>query len=177
MRHPFQRATNDKDTVKTPFQKVLVREISAYSKNGERMSGRKLSLLLGKSGNHVSLMLNDGFIPSGPAILEIAEQLELDQARRDEMIRAAMETKAQQRSRDSFWITETLRLLRVADQEKASLEAFIEAQGLSDAYAAWAAHAGKGAAHGRSDETDGKTAAARKPVTRENKRSARSKKD
>ena len=65
MRHPFQRASNDKDTVRTPFQAALVRFIEAYSDEGDRMSGRKLSNLLGKSANHISQMLNDGFVPSG----------------------------------------------------------------------------------------------------------------
>lgn len=139
MRHPFQRPSNDKDTVRTPFQRSLVRFIEGYSVDGQRMSGRRLSSLLGKSANHISQMLNDGFVPSGPAILEMADVLELTPPQRDQLIRAAMETKAAQRSRDNFWINETWRMLEDADTEKERLMAFLGERGLVDAFAEWSA--------------------------------------
>ncbi|NRA94912.1 MAG: hypothetical protein HRU14_01740 [Planctomycetes bacterium] len=137
MRHPFQRASNDKDTVRTPFQVTLVRFIETYSDEGERMSGRKLSNLLGKSANHISQMLNDGFVPSGPAIVDMASVLKLTSSERDGLIRAAMETKASQRSRDNFWINETWRMLAESDAEKERLVGFLAEQGLLDGFLAW----------------------------------------
>ncbi|MAB89045.1 MAG: hypothetical protein CMJ90_06270 [Planctomycetes bacterium] len=137
MRHPFQRASNDKDTVRTAFQVALVRVIEAYSDDGGRMSGRKLSGLLGKSANHISQMLNDGFVPSGPAVLEMAGVLKLTDAERDALVRAAMETKASQRSRDNFWINETRRMLAESDAEKERLVSFLASKGLLDAFVAW----------------------------------------
>jgi hypothetical protein len=137
MRHPFQRASNEKDTVRTPFQVILVRFIEAYSDGGERMSGRKLSNLLGKSANHISQMLNDGFVPSGPAIVDMASVLKLSESERDGLIRAAMETKASQRSRDNFWINETWRMLAESDAEKERLVSFLAEQGLLDGFLAW----------------------------------------
>lgn len=142
-RHPFQRKRNTKKTVVTPFQKELVAAIDAYNKDGTRMSGRMLSTLLGKSANHISQILNDGFVPSGPAILDMARVLELDTDGTDVLIRAAMETKASQRSRDSFWITETTRMLKAADAEIGLYEAFLEERGLREDFEAFAAGARK----------------------------------
>lgn len=136
-RHPFQRASNARDTVRTPFQEVLVREIEAYSNDGQRMSGRRLSQMLGKSGNHISQMLNDGFVPSGPAILEIAEILELDAERTDALIRAAMLTKAGQRSRDQFWINETLRMLDREADKRSMMTEFLTEEGLLGRFIEW----------------------------------------
>ncbi len=138
MRHPFQRSSNARSTVRTPFQQALVASIESYSKRGERMSGRKLSGLLGKSANHISQMLNDGFVPSGDAILEMATVLELSPEERDRLIRAAMETKATQRSRDHFWINETWRMLNEADAERSQIRSFLEQRGLTADYEAWA---------------------------------------
>jgi len=160
MRHPFQRAGNTKDTVRTPFQAVLVREIRDYSEGGERMSGRKLSMLLGKSANHISQMLNDSFVPSGAAILEIAETLGLSQERLDELIRAAMETKGSQRSRDHFWIQHAMRMLAQKDEEVALLVDFVAKQRLEEPFARWKKKQGK----------------SRKPASRKKKAPSRSRK-
>lgn len=136
--HPFQRKSNRKKTVVTPFQRALVQCIEEYSGGEDMMSGRQLSALLGKSANHISQMLNDGFVPAGPTILEMSEVLELDQSRTDMLIRAAMETKATQRSRDHFWITETQRMLDDRDDELARLFAFLAKEGLEDKYRRYA---------------------------------------
>ncbi|MAG57755.1 MAG: hypothetical protein CMJ83_15820 [Planctomycetes bacterium] len=138
MRHPFQRKSNKKDTVQTPFQRSLVGFIDGYSKDGQRMSGRKLSQLLGKSANHISQMLNDGFIPSGPAILEMAEVLRLGQDDTDELIRGAMQTKASQRSRDNFWINETNRMLEAMEARHEAYEAFLKKEGLEERFDSYA---------------------------------------
>lgn len=138
MRHPFQRSDNDKNTVQTPFQRALVDFIAAYSKGGEKMSGRRLSELVGKSANHISQMLNDGFVPSGKAILEMAEVLDLAPPQTDHLIRAAMETKASQRSRDSFWINQSTRMLAEAEGERELVMAFLEREGLVEAFEAFA---------------------------------------
>ena len=150
MRHPFQRSSNDRSTVRTPFQQALVLCIEAYSRNGQGMSGRKLSGLLGKSANHISQMLNDGFVPSGQAILDMARVLELTEAERDRLIRAAMETKAAQRSRDQFWINETSRMLKSADDERDRVRRFLQSKGLTSEYEAWvkAADSSRGGGRG-----------------------------
>ena len=134
MKHPFQRKTSKKSPEASPFQMELVRALEAYTDGNKRMSGRQLSLILGKSANHISQMLNDGLVPSGQTILEMAEVLELDQGGTDRLIRSAMETKAAQRSRDNFWINQTSRMLRSADDELASCQAFIAEAGLSSAF-------------------------------------------
>ena len=132
MSHPFQRKNSPKDPVSTPFQAELVRSLEAYTNGSGRLSGRQLSLLLGKSANHLSQMLNDGLVPAGQTILEMAQVLELDQAGTDRLIRAAMETKAHQRSRDNFWINETNRMLRQAEAELASFREFVAQTDLRD---------------------------------------------
>jgi len=137
VRHPFQRQSNKRDTVQTPFQRVLVHHIESCTRGGEKMSGRRLSRLLGKSANHISQMLNDGFVPSGPAILDMAGVLELDQAGLDMLIRAAMQTKADQRSRDNFWITETHRMLEEMEDRESVLLEFLKQEGLEEAFADW----------------------------------------
>ena len=134
MRHPFQRRTSKKSPVGTPFQKSLVDCLEGYTAGPKRMSGRQLSLLLGKSANHISQMLNDGLVPSGQTILEMADVLKLDQAETDVLIRAAMETKANQRSRDNFWINQTNRILKQADAELAQFREFVSRNGMADAW-------------------------------------------
>ena len=125
MSHPFQRKNSPKDPVSTPFQSELVRSLEAYTNGSGRLSGRQLSLLLGKSANHLSQMLNDGLVPAGQTILEMAQVLELDQTGTDRLIRAAMETKAHQRSRDNFWINQTNRMLKQAEDDLASFQEFV----------------------------------------------------
>jgi hypothetical protein len=83
-------------------------------------------------------MLNDGFVPSGKAILEMAEVLDLAPPQTDHLIRAAMETKASQRSRDSFWINQSTRMLAEAEGERELVMAFLEREGLVEAFEAFA---------------------------------------
>ena len=134
MRHPFQRKKNRKSPIETPFQKELVARLEAFGNKGERVSGRQLSLLLGKSANHLSQMLNDGLVPSGQTILDMADVMVLSQAEADALIRAAMETKAAQRSRDNFWINQTTRMLRQAETEIQVYRSFLDQSGLIEAF-------------------------------------------
>ncbi len=132
MRHPFQRRTNAKNTVQTPFQREMVRHLGPHSGEGGKVSGRELSAILGRSSNHISLMLNDGFVPSGPTIVEMAEVLRLSEVDRDRLLFAAVETKATQRSRDAFWLEYALRRVRSAEAEVARLRDLLSRHGLGD---------------------------------------------
>jgi len=134
MRHPFQRKKNSKNPIDTPFQKELVTRLEAFGNSGERMSGRQLSLLLGKSANHLSQMLNDGLVPSGQTILDMADVMGLSQEETDNLIRAGMETKAMQRSRDNFWINQTTRMLNRAEDELQIYRSFLDESGLTEAF-------------------------------------------
>lgn len=132
MRHPFQRRTNAKNTVQTPFQREMVRHLGPHTGAGGKVSGRELSSKLGRSSNHLSLMLNDGFVPSGPTIVEMAEVLGLSAEDRDRLLFAAVETKATQRSRDSFWLDYALCRVRAAEAEVARLRDLLSRHGLGD---------------------------------------------
>jgi hypothetical protein len=143
-RHPFQRSRNTKKPVRTPFQRELVEAMKSYGVDSKKISGRRLSLLLGRSSNMVSQLMNDGLVPAGETVLEIAEVLELDRAGTDRLIRAGMETKASQRSRDSFWISQSARMLREAEGEIARLRGFIAASGLLEAYEQYLAEQKRG---------------------------------
>lgn len=139
MRHPFQRKGNRKDTVQTPFQKALVVHLQDFAGGDVALSGRQLSLLMGRSPNHMSQIVNDGFIPSGQTILEMAEVLHLDRAQTDALIRAALETKVKQRSRDQFWILQTKRMLEASEKEARAVRDFLEAEGLKARFDAFKA--------------------------------------
>lgn len=135
MRHPFQRRNNPRNTIQTPFQKVLVGHFERFAHDkGVSLSGRQFSVLFGRSANHISQMLNDGFVPSGETILEMAEKMHLDREGTDQLIRAALETKAGKRSRDHFWINETLRMLKKADADRSDVLAFLKKQGIAEAF-------------------------------------------
>lgn len=133
MNHPFQRGENPPEKITTPFQRELVARIRDAFGDVDAMSGRRLSSLLGKSANHVSLMLNGGFVPSGQSVLELAEVLGLDQRGTDRLVRAAMTTKAGQRSRDGFWLTQSQRMLEEAERERDLMLRFLDLHGLREA--------------------------------------------
>jgi hypothetical protein len=121
-RHPFQRRGRGRRVVRTPFQQALVAALARNLEAGKVASGRELSAALGRSANHLNLMLNKGFVPSGEAVLDLARVLELTEAETEAMVRAAIITKASRRSRDRFWLTEALRLLARAERRIAELE-------------------------------------------------------
>src|SRR5262245_52142081 len=95
---------SEKKTARTPFQIELIRLIEAHAGSLGETSGRALSARLGKSSNHLWQILNRGMIPSGPAILDLARVLDLEQAETEGLILKAIETKGSTRSRDGFWI-------------------------------------------------------------------------
>lgn len=121
-RHPFQRRSSRRDAKATPFQRALVAALARKKEEGRITSGREVSAELGRSANHLSLMLNSDFVPSGEAVLDIARVLGLDEEERDQLVRAAIETKATVRSRDRFWLTEALRFLARAEARIRELE-------------------------------------------------------
>jgi hypothetical protein len=116
--------------VETPFQRELVRLISVHAGELPAASGRGLSAALGKSANHLWLILNRGMIPSGPAVRDLARVLKLTPAETDGLILAALATKGQTRSRDHFWIKETARIAAEKEAEIRSLRGFLARRGL-----------------------------------------------
>lgn len=117
------------EAVETPFQRELVRLIALHSGDLPAASGRALSAALGKSANHLWLILNRGMIPSGPAVYDIARVLKLDRAETDGLILKAIETKGLVRSRDNFWIKEVARIVSGKDGEIAALRSYLAERG------------------------------------------------
>lgn len=122
------------EAVETPFQKELVRLIAVHAKDLPAASGRALSAALGKSANHLWLILNRGMIPSGPAVYDLARVLKLTKPETDGLILKAIETKAVVRSRDNFWINEVARIAAEKEQEVAALRAELAAHRLLEAF-------------------------------------------
>jgi hypothetical protein len=79
-------------------------------------------------------MLNDGLVPSGQTILDMAGVMSLTEIETDNLIRAGMETKAMQRSRDNFWINQTTRMLNRAEEELQVYRSFLDESGLTEAF-------------------------------------------
>jgi hypothetical protein len=120
----------------TPFQALLLEHIQRRTvETGD--SGRSLSLSMGKSANHLSQILNDGLIPSGPGIIDMAAFLGLDQDGTDGLIRAAIRTKMEGRSRDSFWLRESARMLEAKEQEVDSMQRYLHRMGMYESFLDW----------------------------------------
>ena len=136
------RPVNDRDSATqtassndaTPFQRELTRLMARHAASSGGMSGRALSAALGKSANHLWLILNRGMIPSGPAVLDLARVLKLTPVETDGLILKAIETKGLVRSRDHFWINATARIVRARDAEIRRLRAFLARRGLLEAF-------------------------------------------
>lgn len=126
MRHPFQRKKNQRNTVVTPFQRELVRHLEVFKDTGGSISGRKASEFLGRSANHISLMLNDGFVPAGETIVDMALRLKLSEADASRLLRGGLETKADQRGRDGFWLQHALECIVKLEAKVAALSAAAE---------------------------------------------------
>lgn len=120
----------------TPFQELLIEHlrVRVAALGG---SGRALSLQMGKSASHMSQIINDGLVPSGPSIIEMAGFLGLNRDETDGLIRSAMLTKMEGRSRDSFWLRESERMLAAKEVEIDLLVRFLHRSGLYDDYLAW----------------------------------------
>jgi hypothetical protein len=117
----------------TPFQALLSDFIQRHSLD----SGRSLSVKMGKSANHLSQILNDGLIPSGPGVIDMAGFLGLDQDGTDALIRAAIQTKMESRSRDSFWLRESARMLEAREKEVELLTRFLQRIGKYETFLDW----------------------------------------
>lgn len=117
----------------TPFQRELVRLLAAHAADLPAASGRALSAALGKSANHLWIILNRGMVPSGPAVLDLARVLKLSQEETDGLVLKAIETKGLLRSRDQFWINAAAGIARRRDEEIRRLRARLERHGLLDA--------------------------------------------
>lgn len=122
------------EAVETPFQRELVRLIARHAADLPAASGRGLSAALGKSANHLWLILNRGMIPSGPAVADIARVLKLTPEETDGLILRAIETKGQTRSRDNFWINEVARIAGDKEAEILALRAYLDRHGLLSDY-------------------------------------------
>ena len=114
-----------------------MRLIAAHGDELGTTSGRALSERLGKSSNHLWQILNRGMVPSGPAVLDIARLLNLTAAETEELILKAIETKAETRSRDRFWITQVREMVARRDAEYALAMEFLEIRGELQAFRDW----------------------------------------
>ncbi|MCB9832708.1 MAG: helix-turn-helix transcriptional regulator [Planctomycetes bacterium] len=118
----------------TPLQAKVAELITAYERqHGTRLSGREIADRLGKSRNHLSQIMNDGLVPSGEALMSLADVLEASAEDRDDLVMAALRTKAGARSRDSFWLEKALELL----DELGAMKRFLDDQGQAEAFRAW----------------------------------------
>jgi len=112
--------------------------MSAYEeKVGQRISGRELSLRIGKSRNHISQILNDGLVPSGEVLSALGRHLEADDADMNRLLLSAMRTKVIKRARDSYWLREALEMMSHVGHERNNLRRFIESSGEWEPYVAW----------------------------------------
>ncbi len=135
MNEPTQsRPSPASEAVDTPFQRELVRLIACHAADLPAASGRGLSAALGKSANHLWLILNRGMIPSGPAVADIARVLKLTREETDGLILRAIQTKGQTRSRDHYWINEVARIANDKEAEIQALRAFLGRHGLLEDY-------------------------------------------
>jgi hypothetical protein len=124
---------------RTPFQVELIRLIAERRPVIGEASGRGLGARLGKSSNHLWQILNRGMVPSGPALLDIARVLALSDAETEGLILRAIETKAETRSRDRFWIGRVRDMVARRDAQIAELEEFVASRGLDGALRDWRA--------------------------------------
>ncbi len=122
----------------SPFQREFLACLAGWqAREGRTLSGRAFSALVGRSSNHFNLMVNGGFVPAGESIREMAKVLGLDSEARDRLLRTAIATKAVQRGRDAFWLSEAGRLLKRDESDALDLKAFLKAEGLESRFAAW----------------------------------------
>ncbi len=118
----------------TPLQRMIEELIAAHERrHGRRLSGRQIADRLGKSRNHLSQIMNDGLVPSGETLFELAEILEAEPDQKDRLVMAAIETKAGARSRDAFWLRKALELL----EELGRMKDFLDEKGQAEAFRRW----------------------------------------
>ncbi len=119
----------------TPFQNAVRRLIRRYEeRHGAKLSGRELSLRVGKSPTHLSQILNDGLIPSGKALLALGRALDAAPSEIRDLLVQAMKTKARGRARDTFWLDAALEMSDELVHEISELRGYLESRGLLSAY-------------------------------------------
>jgi hypothetical protein len=133
----MRRGSRAARSPRTSFQLELIRLIEAHAADLGATSGRSLSARLGKSSNHLWQILNRGMVPSGPAVLDIANLLGLAPAETERLILAAIETKGATRSRDRFWITKVREMVSRRDAEILAAATFLRERGLSQDFSVW----------------------------------------
>ncbi|MCA9323360.1 MAG: helix-turn-helix transcriptional regulator [Planctomycetes bacterium] len=131
----------------TPLQKQVNDLIARFEEREQRrVSGRELSTMLGKSRNHLSQILNDGLVPSGEVLVQFAKLLGASDEERRELLIAAMQTKVETRSRDSFWLQHALDLTGELMSQLRSHREFVRSIVRESELDAWLAQEAKRAA-------------------------------
>ena len=122
----------------TTLQTKIRQLIAAYDKaNDCRLTDREVSLMIGKSQNLLSQIMNDGLVPSGEVLLLLGEALGAGEEDRRELVMAAMRSKAQSRTRDTFWLKHAIELTDSLVNRVDSMRQFLESQGQMDAFEQW----------------------------------------
>ncbi len=121
----------------SPFQLVLGRFITERASAIGIHSGRALGAVLGRSAGAVSQMLKGTLIPSGEAVLEIAEVLRLDANATEELLRSAVLSKIAMRGRDGFWLEAASLWERRAHRELREASTFLAERGLLGEFEIW----------------------------------------
>lgn len=93
--------------------------------------------MLGKSRNHISQIMNDGLVPSGEVLIQLAGVLGATDDELRELVLSAMRTKAGGRSRDTFWLKQALELTDSLMKHIEQYRAFLEKEGKLDEFQAW----------------------------------------
>lgn len=122
----------------TPLQKKVFDCVVKYeSKHAVSLSGRELSLQLGKSRNHMSQIMNDGLVPSGDALVKFAEHLGCGDKETRDLLLAAMQTKAETRTRDGFWLSHALEFTSGLNDRVDLFIAYLESIGKLKDFERW----------------------------------------
>ncbi len=121
----------------SPFRLLLGRLLLERAEAVGIPSGRALAQVLGRSAGTVSQMLGGSLVPSGEAVLEIADVLRLSPASREQLLRAAVASKVEARGRDGFWLATTLGWERDARADADRMRRFLEQRGLAAEFEAW----------------------------------------
>jgi transcriptional regulator with XRE-family HTH domain len=124
----------------TAFQTRINELIAKWEKDtGNKLSGGRLATMLNKSRNLLSQIVNDGLVPSGAVLVELADALGCDEDETTDLLLSAMQTKAATRSRDTFWLREALALVKLIQDRAEHKDEFLREHGLMDAFRKWLA--------------------------------------
>jgi len=141
----------------SPFRVLLGRLLLERAEAVGIPSGRALAQVLGRSAGTVSQMLGGSLVPSGEAVLEIADVLRLSPASREQLLRAAVASKVEARGRDGFWLTTALGWERDARADADRMRRFLEQRGLGAEFDAWCDADRRGSDSGDADRRRART--------------------